>query len=404
MAWYDPRDWGIDDIPVLPVIGRNPIYNGPKPGARDFQGKAPIQVDDGPIGQLIPGAWGNPGGAQRQRKSGMGDIFSQPNPLEDLYRQLLERFNQSQSTYQSSYTGMSPEFMQGRANSIVDAQYNPQIDLIRGQISQAQTRADRNKGELGNMYAALSQAYEADVPRIQQMYDNAAAESAAQQQQLQAALAANYDSQANTVNREASALGQQAAAAEALAPMGEDEKFLTTLAGQIASQDQATLNQLEQNNVAYTQQGARLAGLEGNNRQADLMTQLEDYVNQQNSGIQTLENARGSDFAKLMFEMQMTDQERLAQESQNAQAFNAQQQSQNWQQLMDIAGIRMKMAEAQSQGQQQLDPADLIAAERLNFDRQNAIAKMVMDLLQSGKVKNLEEAMAVVAQTMGLNQ
>lgn len=358
---------------------------------------------------------------EREQRGGMrmgiGQPFTpKPNPLEDLYRDLLERFNQSQSQssyapYVPSYTGMTPEFMQGRASSITDAQYNPQIELLQNQIAQAQQRTDRNRGEVGDMYAALAAAYESDVPRIQGMYDKAQGEAQARNQQMSQNLAAIYDQQQAAVANEAAAMGQQAAAAEATAPMSQDEAFLTQLAGQIASQEQATLNQLEQNNVAYTQQGGRLAGLEGNNRQADMMAALEDYIGQQNAGIQTLENARGSDFARLMYEMQMADQQMMAQERQNANAFNAQQaqigaqsQAQQWQQLMDIAGIRMQMAEAEMKANQEepVDPSDLIAADRLQWDKQNAIAQMVLQLLQEGKVKNLEEAMAIVSQTYGM--
>lgn len=421
MAWYDPRDWDVPDVTKPVKTGVNIIEKltgGDVPGpsrwtpSRLFDMASPWKPgskfrDDRPIGQISGTLSPTNSGLRGRRRSGLADmqVTTGPHmidPLQELYDQLAAQLENDNQGYSPIYSGMSLEDMQRHAEAVAAAQYDPQIEAIRRMISETQGRAERNKGEIGSMYQALSQAYEADVPKVQQMYDNAQIDAINRQKALQDALSADYQARQQSVNQEAAALGQGAAAQEAIQPIQNDQAFLQNLANTVSEQTNSNLGLLENANVAYTQQGGRLAGLEGSNRQADLMAQLEDYIRSQEGNIQGLTNQRQGDYAKYLSDLQMQDQQNRMQDNQMRMQFESQKAAQQWQQLMDLAGLKMEMM-PKEEGP---SISDIIAAQRLGFDQDQAsintnrqIMEMALKISEEQGI-SFEEAMKFVQATL----
>lgn len=438
MVTWDPSDWFDDAIGWSPFgggSGRAPS-NGSDFWSKLGQGVAgQVMPPRPPVPTPTPSPGGNGGSKgsffdeiqqkideQRQksrmgmRRGGLGsNLPPRTDPVQDLYEKLAAIIGGGQSyqpsPYQSSYNPMSLEDMQSRSESLVSSQYDPQIEAINRAMQQTQGRANTNKQEIGNMYQALSSAYEQDVPKVQQTYDVAQQEALQRQQQLQQQLDQSYNTGQQSVSNEAAALGQGEAANYVNQQMSQDEAFIRNLANTTSEQNNSNLALLENANVAYTQQGGRLAGLEGNNLQTDLMRQLEDYMQTQQGNIQGIQGQRQADYVKYLSDLEMSDRDAQMQDSQmrsqydsQQQSMQAQQQAFQWQQMMELAGLQMQMAEANQEPEMSI--SDQIAAGRYGLDQRQAdfnvnktVMEMAMKIAEEQGI-SFEEAMQFVQSAM----
>ncbi len=292
--------------------------------------------------------------------------------FEDLYNQLLQMMGQQSG-------GPSFEELQSRAQTIADAQFNPQIELLYRQQAAAQDRAKRSQEGLGGLYEALANSYASDVPNVQQTYQNAINTQQGQQQQLQQNLQSDYQGRQDALNQLAQQYNQQQAADEGMQPILNDQTFIQNLQQQIGQQGQQALQQQQAANVNYTQQGQRLSQAEGSNRQADVMAQLEDYMRQSEGNIAGLNAERQGSMASALAQMQNQQDQMRMQNQQN-----------QWSQMMDMLGARQSI-DKMFQPQQAEQPSfqDIIAGQRLGLDQE----KMMNDyILELAKASGLEGA------------
>lgn len=263
----------------------------------------------------------HPSGGQAGSQLGI----PQPGSIEEILAQL-------QRLQDPSRYGVDPAMLERQAKAMAASQYDPISAALRGQASAAQQRAGRNRELLGSMYGGLSQSLMGDIAPIQQQYADTQQKTATQYQGLQEGIKKQYaDSQAE---QEAmmQRLNIEAAAPTALAAQQSDKDFAVTQAMQQGQNVQDQLSQQGSGAITYTRQGSELARTEGTNRQADLMAQLSDYLNQVGSQIAGNEAAKSQSYqANLMG---------LQQDASKSSVANAQRDFENY---LKVIGVMQSM-------------------------------------------------------------
>ncbi len=251
---------------------------------------------------------------------------AQQNLVRTRVNSLLERLNappttadilaQLQQLQDPSRYMTDPGSLEQMARDQAAAQYDPVIAQLESQMGSAQTRAARNKDELGRMYSGLSASLQGDVPGIQQMYSEDKAQSQQMYDQLQQQTQNQYNQSSNEQQQMMDRLNIQAAAPEALAAQQRDKDYFTQLAAQNAATEQTALGKEERGAVNFTNQGSQIARSEGTSKQADLMAQLEDLLGQYSSQIGAQQVAKSNTYQSLLGQLQSDSQQSAVQNAQ----------------------------------------------------------------------------------------
>lgn len=300
----------IKAMPEVAGLLRNSINQRSQP-------QSPASVGGGlnPITELLRNVPGRLAQSMQPRQPSLQDILAELQRLQDPSRY-----------------GVDPAMLERQAMAMASAQYDPITAALRGQASGAQQRAGRNREQLGSMYSGLSQSLMNDIAPIQQQYAGTQQKTADQYQQLQSGIKQQYaDSQAE---QEAmmQRLNIEAAAPQALERQFSDRDFAVTQAAQQGQNVQSQLEQQGQGAVTYTRQGSELAKTEGTNRQADLMSQLSDYLNQIGSQIAGNEAAKNQSY--------MANLSGLQQDASKSGIANAQRDFENY---LKVIGVMQSM-------------------------------------------------------------
>src|SRR5436190_1871602 len=144
------------------------------------------------------------------------------------------------------------DLLEQQARANASAQYDPVIARIRNQMGAAEGRANRNKDALGTML---------------------------HQQQV-------------------------------------DRDFFVNQSSQDAQVQQNALGQEQRGAVDYTRRGSQMAQVEGTNRQADLMFQLQDLLAQYEGQIGEAEIGKNATYQSNLLGLQTSSQDRAAQQAQ----------------------------------------------------------------------------------------
>lgn len=267
------------------------------------------------------------GGVPRGLRSGNRPAPPPPNPLDQLLALMQSMIGQTGPTYEPDL-----ENLMAQITGQVDPVYDARRRAIEQLMSRASQRTTAGRRDIEGMYEALAQDYGTQGDLAEQEMAEAQAESKALQGTLQKTISGTYariaEEQADLYQK----LGIEAAAPETIGPQAEDQAFQESQAAQLGNINQQYYNQLGAADQAYYQQGAPLARLEGSNRSADLLSQLQDYLAEYESGITELEGQRTGDI--------MTAFNQLAQQAQQfAQSQQAGQGQQQWGRLMDLYQI-----------------------------------------------------------------
>lgn len=182
--------------------------------------------------------------------------------------------------------------MQSQARSMADVQFNPIIASLRNQASSAQTRAERNKGELGRMYGSLSSDISSRIPVVQEQYAGTKQSTDQQYQNLQKSITDQYAQSQKEQEDLYKRLGIEAAAPETLGEQQRDRDYFTALAQKEGQTAQTALGMEERGATEFTRRGSDIAQFEGTNRQADLMSALQELMQQYDAEIGSQEAAR----------------------------------------------------------------------------------------------------------------
>lgn len=228
-----------------------------------------------PTGGRITGGGGI---AERVRQSPMGSIGSglnstRPPSIADILQKLESLQDPSRFT-------PPMELLEAQARARAGAQYDPIIARLRNQMGVAEGRANRNREALGTMFNQLSSSIGGEIPGIQQQFAGAEKRTADQYAGLKQGIQDQYSKSQQEQEAMMQRLNIQAAAPDALQQQGIDRDYFTNQASQNAQVQQDALGQEERGAVDYTRRGSQMAQVEGTNRQADLMFQLQDLLAQ----------------------------------------------------------------------------------------------------------------------------
>jgi hypothetical protein len=338
---------------ALPMAGgpfsSNPSYgmNNNRLGASPANGgtfKRHGPTQGGTLGSIVAGLFNGPDQQQQQQ-----------DPMMDLYNQLLDQLQQPVNMP----TGINTQDLMKQ----VQAAINPIYDQ-REQRAQAQS--DRARGDVKDMYRALSNDYERLAPEQVKQADAAKK----QVEDLYGQLRSNVEGSYARVSNEQADLFKQLGIEDALPDVLSQQQApvndaLTAASENQAQQEQRYMDQ-GQMDATYYREGSPNATMQGNEISTDLLAQLQDYMQQteaeRTSGIQT----------SYMDQLGQA-QTQLGQQQQAAQGETARRQEMLWQ-----------MLQSQLQGnqqQQQLTPDTFMS--QLPSQQQQSVAGAFTQLQRS---------------------
>lgn len=229
-------------------------------------------------------------------------------------QQILQQLQalQDPSRYMSS-----PDQLRAQAQAQAAAQYGPVIAALQSQQQAARTRGERNQATVGSMFNQLSDSISADIPKVQQNYDQTAQNSQQQYNQLQASITGQYQKSQQEQEDMYKRLNIQAAAPEVLSKQQENRDFFNNMAKTNAQTQQDALSQEKQGAVDYTRSSASGARSEGTQRVADLASALSDLMNQFDSQIGANQAAEAQSAAALLGQLTSQNQSSALQRAQN---------------------------------------------------------------------------------------
>ena len=244
------------------------------------------------------------------------------DPYDDLMSQLQQQINNINS--QNYLTPLDQ--LRQQASSQVNAQYDPQIQALMGQMGTTKNRGERNMKQARQMYGDLSKDIAAQLPGITS--DMQAAEKQTQQQYAadKADMQKTYDQQAAQQDAVLKQLGITAASSDASAQSKADEAYFSQ---QQSADKQSALDALQQIQAGaeqYNQQSANNANLAGANAAQDIQTNLSDYLTEAQGQLGALQSGKESALAALVSQLQQADaqsaEQRRQQELDNIMQMN----------------------------------------------------------------------------------
>lgn len=198
---------------------------------------------------------------------------------------------------------MNPDELMEQARAGASAQYDPIIAQLRGAQSQAQQRGERNRQQLGEMFGQLSNSLNADIAPLEQKGAETRQAVGNQFEQLKQSIGQSYDTAQRQQEEMMARLNIQAAAPEVLGKQETDQAYFTNRANTDQNTATTALDQENRGNVEYTRRGSEVARIEGTQRQADLMSRLQDIMDAYQNQIGANEAAKGSAIQKMFGEL-----------------------------------------------------------------------------------------------------
>lgn len=205
-----------------------------------------------------------------------------------------------------------------QARAAADAQYNPLIAGLRIQKSQSEARGQRNKEELGRMFSSLGTSLEADIPGMQQQFQQTKDATAKEYQNLQSNITGQYAQTQADQEALLKRLGIEAAGAETLPQQQRDKDFFVNTAATQGQTMQSAIGQEERGATEWTRKGGQQARIEGTQRQADLMNAIMEMAQTYDSQIGSNEAARESAYQSNLGQLNTQAQSQATDSAQNA--------------------------------------------------------------------------------------
>lgn len=248
--------------------------------------------------------------------------------------------------------------LQKQANATVSAQYDPQINELLRDMGSTKNRAASNEGKTREMYNALAQDANSQIPAIQQMMQSQQADTSNRYAGAQADLQAQYDQQKNNQQSILQQLGIQAAAPDATNQMATDQAYFqqqNKLSSNQALDQLASQGSADQAFMRDTATTDRLAGVNASN---DIASQLENYLQDAQGKVEDLKGSKANSMASLVQQLQAADAQN-AQSQYNNQFNQMMQLNQFQRQLendanqsqMDQLNLLLKQQQQANQGQ-----------------------------------------------------
>jgi hypothetical protein len=235
------------------------------------------------------------------------------------------------SNYEMPYSQI-----QSMAQNQTNAQYDPQINNLLGQIAQQKQLTSVNQGKASDMYNALGNSYTQDIGQVQAQNNQEKQAATDQYKGSEQQLASQYQNQSTAQTAALDKLGIQAAqgggsAGNANVPsqnapgiqgvgqqQSTDQKYLQ---GQMALQQQQANNNLTQQGdsaVQYQNTMADSSKMQGANDVTNLQNSLQNYLTGAQTQQQSLVGAKASALAGMEGQLQWQNIQNAQTQYQNA--------------------------------------------------------------------------------------
>jgi hypothetical protein len=260
----------------------------------------------------------------KAKKSG---VSATPNPLDQLMQQI-----------QSIQVQATPfdQLMQ-QATGSAGAQFDPLIKQLEAEMARTEKRGKANQGEAKSMYNALATDIAAEMPQITEQMNAASQETQNRYDQTQQDLKNQYNSQAQQQAELFKQLGIQAATPGASQQASEDQAYFQQQSQVDEDAAMQLLSQMKNSDISYNQQSADNTRLAGVNAASDIGAQLEDYMQTAGGQMSGLKSGRESAIQGMLAQLQQQDAQRM-QEQENTE----------YDRLMDMFNLQLKMQEMQN--------------------------------------------------------
>lgn len=224
------------------------------------------------------------------QNTSMADILSRLESLQDPSRFLTDQ-----------------DTLARQAHTAADAQFNPLIAALRNQKGVAQERGNRYSNQIGQMFSALSSDLNNQIPQVDQRYENTKQATAQDYSKLQDMIKSQYANSQQEQEDLFKKLNIEAAVGDTAPQQMKDRDFFTSLAATEGQTQQAALGTEQRGATEFTRQGAQIAQAEGPERQASLMSNLQEILSAYDGRIAENEAARESAYSSGLMDLQSGD-------------------------------------------------------------------------------------------------
>lgn len=265
----------------------------------------------------------------KQAKSGLVKTepdIQQVNPLDQLMQQ-IQSINVAPTPY---------EQLLAQATGSAGSQFDPLIKQLEAEMANTKQRGASNQKEARSMYNSLAQDIASELPAITQQMQAASQEAQQRYDSTQQQLQSQYDEQAANQAAIFKRLGIQAAAPEASQQAMEDQAYFQNQSQVDEDAALQMLQEMRNADVSYNRETSQNTRLAGENTAQDIAAQLESYLQQAGGKLAGLRAGRESAVQSLLAQLQGQDQQRVAQ-----------QEEREYDRLMDMFNLQLKMQEMQ---------------------------------------------------------
>lgn len=231
--------------------------------------------------------------------------------------------------------GMSDKEIAALISQSVGGTYDPQIKAIQQEMGRAKGRAKTARADLKALYNDLSGYYDSRMGATRAMYKGAEKGSQARTVGLKNSITSDYTNRLKEQVDMYKSLGIEAAAPSATEGQYSDQASQLGTADIMGNAEQQALAMEERGNETYWNEGAAIAQTEGAEQQTNVITQLQDYLNQQGSSVAGLKGQKSAASAQAMLEAK---QKRADQANQ--------QQNQIWSRMLALAKLKQSAAKS----------------------------------------------------------
>lgn len=235
--------------------------------------------------------------------------------------------------------GMSDKEIARLISQSVGGTYDPQIKAIQQEMGRAKGRAKGARADLKALYNDLSGYYTSHVGSTKAMYDVAKKGAENRNASLKNSITSDYTDRLKEQVDMYKSLGIEAAAPSATEGQYADQASQLANADVSGNAEAQALGVEERGNETYWNEGAGIAQMEGTERQADVITQLQDYLNTQGTSLAGLQGQKSAAYSQATLEAK---QKRADQANQR--------QNEIWNRMLELAKLKQSAARSSASG------------------------------------------------------
>lgn len=241
------------------------------------------------------------------------------------------------------YGAPSMQSLQSEARRMASLEFDPQIAAINRAMGQARSNASYSKAAVGKLFQGLASSYEGDKKATKKLFKESKEQEKARLADYTKETKENYQESMDYLADTYKKLGIEAAAGESTTGrLAEDEAFNIQEANKDSAIEQSALGTEQTGEMNYWQKGIGTAKMEGTQRQADIQTMLQQFLQENQAKAEQLKAAKEQAYQSALYQLQDQVQKQAAQQSNDT-----------WSKLMQLGRFQMEVGRYnQSQSKQ----------------------------------------------------